>query len=110
MTLAVEEVAVLTAASMVMWRESAVAAAAVAVRVVVVVEGRVLIVVDRGTFRGSAPAAGVAVEGLAAAAVVALGGLEVAAAAAAVVEVTASIVGSKGTSLGNVLAVQLLDS
>lgn len=65
MTLAVEEVAVLTAASMVMWRESAVAAAAVA-----------------------------------------LGGLEV----AAVVEVTASIVGSKGTSLGNVLAVQLLDS
>lgn len=107
MTLAVEEVAVLTAASMVMWRESAVAAAAVAVRVVVVVvEGRVLIVVDRGTFRGSAPAAGVAVEGLAAVVVVALGGLE----AAAAVEVTASIVGSKGTSLGNVLAVQLLDS
>lgn len=104
MTLAVEEVAVLTAASMDMWRESAVAAAVVAVRVVV--EGRVLIVVDRGTFRGSAPAAGVAVEGLAAAAV---GGLEVAL-AVVVVEVTASIVGSKGTSLGNVLAVQLLDS
>lgn len=96
--------AVLTAASMDMWRESAVAAAVVAVRVVV--EGRVLIVVDRGTFRGSAPAAGVAVEGLAA---VAVGGLEVAL-AAVVVEVTASIVGSKGTSLGNVLAVQLLDS
>lgn len=105
MTLAVEEVAVLTAASMDMWRESAVAAAAVAVRVVV--EGRVLIVVDRGTFQGSAPAAGVAVEGLAAAA--ALGGLEVAL-AVVVVEVTASIAGSKGTSLGNVLAVQLLDS
>lgn len=108
MTLAVEEVAVLTAASMDMWRESAVAAAVVAVRVVV--EGRVLIVVDRGTFRGSAPAAGVAVEGLAAAAAAAaVGGLEVAL-AVVVVEVTASIVGSKGTSLGNVLAVQLLDS
>lgn len=128
MTSAAEEVeveagVVLTAVSLDTWRESVVSAVAVVDRVVVVVEGRVLIVVAWGISRGSvqavAAAAAVGLEeeeavvavmgGLEVVAVAVMGGLEVAAVEVEV-EVIASIVGSKGTLLENVPTVQVLDN
>lgn len=114
---------VLTAVSLDTWRESVVSAVAVVDRVVVVVEGRVLIVVAWGISRGSvqavAAAAAVGLEeeeavvavmgGLEVVAVAVMGGLEVAAVEVEV-EVIASIVGSKGTLLENVPTVQVLDN
>lgn len=94
---------VITAASLGIWQEIAIAAVAAAEPLVVVVGVRAITVGGKGTWLGSA-----LVEEVEAEVAVVMEGSEVEAAAAA--EATATTVGSKGTSLRNALTPQGLDN